>query len=69
VHLEDAGTTKNGIPFLATEYIDGKPVGSYCNEQKLGIEDRLRLFLEICDAVEYAHRQLIVHRDIKPGNS
>jgi len=68
VHLEDAGTTHSGIPFLATEYIDGTPVGLHCSERNMAIDERLRLFLDICEAVEFAHRNLIIHRDIKPSN-
>jgi serine/threonine protein kinase/tetratricopeptide (TPR) repeat protein len=68
VHLKDAGTTKKGIPFLATDYVEGEPVTKYCDRKQLGIDDRLRLFSGICDAVQYAHLRLIVHSDITPRN-
>ncbi len=66
--LLDGGISKNGQPFFAMEYIEGQPVKTYCDEQKLTIEERLRLFVDVCDAVQYAHRNLVVHRDLKPGN-
>src|SRR4030088_1691351 len=50
------------------EYIEGVPRPVYCAEKRLGVAERLRLFLALCDAVEYAHQRLIVHRDLKPGN-
>ena len=68
VHLKDAGTTNKGIPFLATDYVEGEPVTKYCDRKKLNIDDRLRLFSGICDAVQYAHLRLIVHSDITPRN-
>ena len=66
--LLDGGATDTGVPFLAMEYIDGVPVDVYCDQQRLDLGGRLRLFLKICDAVQYAHRNLVVHRDIKPNN-
>jgi serine/threonine-protein kinase len=50
------------------EYIDGRPIDSYCDEHALTVDARLRLFRDVCAAVSYAHRNLIVHRDIKPSN-
>src|SRR5438874_3710527 len=50
------------------EYVEGVPIDQYCDEQKLSIEQRLRLFCEVCAAVEHAHRKLVIHRDLKPGN-
>lgn len=64
----DAGVTDNGIPFLAMEYVEGLPLTQYCESHSLGLIPRLRLFLQVCEAVEYAHRHLIIHRDLKPGN-
>ena len=57
-----------GQPFLAMEYIDGRPITDYCDENRLSIKERLRLFVIVCDAVHYAHRHLVIHRDIKPSN-
>ena len=66
--LLDGGTTDKGIPYLVMEHIDGMPILDYCRHHKLDIDQRLQLFLEVCDAVKYAHQNLIVHRDIKPSN-
>ncbi len=67
-HLLDWGKTAEGAPFLAMEYVDGLPVDEYCRGLKCDIMARLHLYLQICDAVQHAHRNLIVHRDIKPAN-
>ncbi len=64
----DGGNTDEGIAYLAMEYVDGKPIDTYCSEAQLSLQERLRLFQKICSAVDYAHRNLIVHRDIKPSN-
>jgi len=64
--LLDVGETPEGRPYLVLDYIDGVPIDVY--SQKLDLRGRLRLFLEVCDAVAYAHRNLIIHRDIKPSN-
>jgi len=66
--LLDAGATEDGSPYVVMEYVDGVPIDRYCDEQGLDLRGRLALFLEVCAAVEHAHRGLIVHRDIKPGN-
>jgi eukaryotic-like serine/threonine-protein kinase len=66
--LLDGGTTAEGTPYIVLEYVAGVSITTYCQEQKLSLEQRLRLFRQVCDAVQYAHRNLIVHRDIKPGN-
>lgn len=66
--LLDGGVTPDGQPYFVMEYIAGAPITIWCDERSLGVTDRLRLFLEVCDAVRAAHRQLIVHRDLKPGN-
>ncbi|HEY3739303.1 MAG TPA: serine/threonine-protein kinase [Bryobacteraceae bacterium] len=68
VRMQDAGVTSAGQPYLVMEYVDGLHLDDYCDREKLGIEARLRLFLTICDAVEYAHRNLVVHLDLKPSN-
>jgi eukaryotic-like serine/threonine-protein kinase len=66
--LLDGGIADGQLPFLVMEYVDGVPITTYCDRRKLGIEARLRLFRDVCAAVHYAHQNLIIHRDIKPGN-
>jgi len=66
--LLDGGVTPSGLPFLAMEYVDGIPIHEYCRRNHLSIEQRLRLFMTVCAAVEYAHKHLVVHRDIKAAN-
>lgn len=66
--LLDGGISDEGIPYLIMEFIDGVPIDEYCDRRALNLEHRLELFRRVCDAVHYAHRQLVVHRDIKPGN-
>lgn len=66
--LYDGGATEEGWPYFVMEYLDGKPIDVWCDERKLSISDRLRLFRDVCDAVHHAHRRRIVHRDLKPSN-
>jgi len=66
--LLDGGTTEDGLPYLVMELVDGVPIDRYCEIHKLKISDRVRLFLDVCAAVQYAHQRLVIHRDIKPGN-
>ena len=66
--LIDAGEDPSGIPYFAMEYVKGLPITRYCDERKLSLHDRLRLFRQVCSAVQYAHANLIVHCDIKAGN-
>lgn len=66
--LLDGGTTEDGRPYLVMEYIAGQPITRHCRERNLPLAERLRLFQTVCAAVAYAHRNLVVHRDIKPGN-
>jgi serine/threonine-protein kinase len=66
--LIDGGLTQGGQPFLAMEYVEGAPIDSWCAERRLDVDARLKLFLVVCAAVEHAHRNLVVHRDLKPGN-
>jgi len=66
--LLDGGSTEDGTPYYVMEYVEGSPIDDYCDEHRLSIRDRLGLFLDVCDAVEHAHRHFIVHRDLKPGN-
>jgi serine/threonine protein kinase len=67
-HVHDAGTTETGRPYFAMEYVKGVPIIEHCDRQKLTIEERLRLFLEVCEAIQHAHQKGIIHRDIKPSN-
>ena len=67
-HLIDAGVSPAGQPYLVLEHVDGQSIDRYCDDRALGIEARLRLFLDVLDAVAHAHANLIVHRDIKPAN-
>jgi WD40 repeat protein/serine/threonine protein kinase len=67
-HVYDAGTTEAGRPYFAMEYIKGVPIIEHCDGQKLTIEERLKLFLEVCEAIQHAHQKAIIHRDIKPSN-
>src|SRR5690349_11167691 len=66
--LLDGGTTEDGLPYFAMEYIEGQPIDAFADEHRLSIAERLGLFLQVCAAVSYAHQHLIVHRDIKPVN-
>lgn len=66
--LLDGGVSADGTPFLVMEYVEGLALDRYADEQRLTIESRVRLFLKICDAVEFAHRNLVIHRDLKPSN-
>ena len=66
--MQDAGLSAAGQPYLVMEYVDGVHIDGYCDVHRLSVEARLGLFLEICDAVAYAHRNLIVHLDLKPSN-
>lgn len=66
--LLDAGTTNDGLPYFVMDYIEGEPIDEYCDVRKLNITERLQLFRGVCAAVCYAHQNLVIHRDIKPGN-
>jgi eukaryotic-like serine/threonine-protein kinase len=66
--LLDGGTTDEGYPYFVMELVDGIPIDRYCDEQRLSIGARLKLFLQVCAGVQYAHENLVVHRDIKPDN-
>lgn len=66
--LIDAGLTATGEPFLVLEYVEGLAIDEYCDRNKLGIDARIHLFLDVLSAVSHAHSNLIVHRDIKPSN-
>jgi len=68
VALLDGGATEDGLPYLAMEYVEGMPIDEYCFRYKLDVAARLRLFLPVCAAVQYAHQNLVVHCDLKPSN-
>jgi serine/threonine protein kinase len=68
VRLLDGGASQDGVPFIVMDYIAGVPITDFCRQRALSIEALLELFRKVCDAVQYAHQKLIVHRDIKPGN-
>ncbi len=63
-----SGMTDNGLAYFAMEFVEGVPLGDYCLENRIPIEERLRLFAQICRAVHYAHQRGIIHRDLKPAN-
>ncbi len=64
----DGGTMEDGRPFLVMEYVDGEPIDRYCDRHRLDLVARIKLFLAICSAIQYAHQKLVIHRDLKPGN-
>jgi len=66
--LLDGGVTAEGVPFLLMELVEGEPIDQYCDARRLGVGQRLRLFIAIAGAVQSAHRSLVVHRDLKPSN-
>lgn len=66
--LLDAGATREGTPYIAMEYVDGLPITRFASEGALSTDQRVDLLLQVCDAVAYAHRNLVVHRDLKPSN-
>jgi eukaryotic-like serine/threonine-protein kinase len=66
--LLDGGTTEQGVPYLVMEYVEGTPIDAYCDSHTLSVTERLALFRAVCSAVQYAHQNLVIHRDLKPGN-
>ena len=66
--LHDGGITGDGRPYMVMEYVRGQPITEYCERVHAGLEQRLQLFLQVCDAIAYAHRNLVIHRDLKPSN-
>ena len=64
----DAGVTPKGRPYFVLEYVRGEPITTYCARQRLSTDDRLDLFLQVCDGVQHAHQKGIIHRDLKPSN-
>ena len=66
--LYDAGLDPHGRPYMALEYVEGLPIDEFCKQRALPVEGRLRLLLQVADAVAFAHSRLVIHRDLKPGN-
>ena len=66
--LLDAGVTNEGTPYVVMEYIEGRQLDQVCDDPALSLQDKLRLMLQLCEAVAYVHRNLILHRDLKPSN-
>ncbi|MEM9383702.1 MAG: serine/threonine-protein kinase [Pseudomonadota bacterium] len=64
----DGGLSSAGWPYLVLEYVDGSPISDYCRSKRLGLDARLALFAQVCEAVQHAHQRLVVHRDVKPSN-
>ena len=67
-HLLDGGVDRRGLPYLVLEHVEGVAVDLHCDRERLGVEERIRLVIEIARAVQEAHRNLVVHRDLKPSN-
>ena len=67
-HVLDVGTTPYGRPYFAMEWVRGRKITDFCNEQKLDIRQRIELFIEVCQAIQHAHQKGVIHRDIKPSN-
>jgi len=66
--LLDGGTTDGGVPYFVMELVDGVPIDVFCRDHELTVRETLRLFVQVCAAVQYAHQRLVIHRDLKPSN-
>jgi serine/threonine-protein kinase len=66
--LLDGGATADGLPYFVMEFVAGEPITEYCRRRNLSLNEKLRLFRDVCAAVQHAHQKLVVHRDLKPGN-
>jgi eukaryotic-like serine/threonine-protein kinase len=64
----DAGTTPDGQPYFVMEYMPGVPITDYCDQKRLSIQERLELFIKVCEGVQHAHQKAVIHRDLKPAN-
>lgn len=68
VQMVDAGVTPDGVPYLAMDYVDGEALDAYCDRRELSIRERIELFLQVIEAVDYAHRRFLIHCDLKFSN-
>ena len=68
VLLLDGGTTDDDLPYFVMDFVEGEPITKYCDELQLNLKQRLELFRQVCEAIDYAHRKKIIHRDLKPSN-
>jgi serine/threonine protein kinase len=68
VRLLDRGVTDGGLRYIVMEYVDGVAIDVFCDERRLSVRERIRLLMQVMDAVAYAHRHLVVHADLKPAN-
>ncbi|MGH9854326.1 MAG: protein kinase domain-containing protein, partial [Blastocatellia bacterium] len=66
--LLDGGATEDGRPYFVMEFVDGEPITDYCRRRELSLDEKLKLFRDVCSAVQHAHQKLVVHRDLKPSN-
>jgi eukaryotic-like serine/threonine-protein kinase len=66
--LHDGGLTDDGRPYMAMEFVEGRPITAHCEQTQATLQQRLQLFMDVCEAVAYAHRNLVIHRDLKPSN-
>src|SRR5262249_36905848 len=66
--LLDGGATPDGSPYFIMEYVEGSPIHKYCADHHFTLEQKCELFAKVCEAVAYAHRNLVIHRDLKPSN-
>lgn len=66
--MMDAGATDQGRPYFVMEYLDGQRITSFCDQHRLGLRERLKLFIQVCEAVGHAHQKGVIHRDLKPSN-
>lgn len=66
--LFDGGTTPDGVPYFVMEFVAGEPITEYCRSRRLPLNEKLKLFRQVCSAVQHAHQKLVIHRDLKPSN-
>lgn len=67
-HLYDGGVTSDGVPYLIMEFVDGGPIDVWCDKKRCSVAKRLQLFKKVCEAIQFAHQNMVVHRDLKPQN-